>query len=129
MSTDDLITRLEAAKTGSRELDTAVGCAAKMPMDWYSSYGYGDPAKDAPREHRHYTTSLDSALTLVPEGWGMAVTNPKHWDAEPNDREPYARVYKVPFDDADEGIFKGTAATPALALCVAALKARQDAKT
>ena len=54
------------------------------------------------------TASLDAALTLVPEGW--------QWEVQ---GRGLALVH-----DGKKFIHKGRAATPALALCAAALRAR-----
>jgi hypothetical protein len=62
-----------------------------------------------------FTASIDAALTLVPEGYGYGVADPKHGVA------------------ASGLIFNQTglhiecrAATPALALCAAALRTREQ---
>jgi hypothetical protein len=63
-------------------------------------------------DHLRYTASLDGAVTLVPEGaqWTLTVDGPRFL--------------------AHVSGFTATAATPALALCSAALRARasQEAK-
>ena len=96
---DALISKLEAASEGSRELDGAVFHVT------YPSVEYSDRLEiwTYKGEHvllPHYTTSIDAALTLVPDGWTP-------WDL-------IAR-YCTPseFD-----------AAPALAICIAALRAR-----
>jgi len=69
-----------------------------------------------------YTASIDAALTLVPEGWRVYQLGQRadYWCASIFTVKPHlapttswARVH---------------AATPALALCIAALKAKQDDK-
>ena len=63
----------------------------------------------------HYTTSIDAALTLVPEGW---VVSHAYWG---RDKSAFCLTKEV-------GIYtegQHAAATPALALCIAALKARE----
>lgn len=59
---------------------------------------------------RLFTASLDAALTLVPQG--------KEW--EMYGYEPLARIYYAGSKYVD-----GRAATPALALCIAALRASE----
>lgn len=54
MEIDDLIRRLEAATQPDRELDFQISIAVGR------SYPHG-----------HYTGSIDAALTLVPERFGM----------------------------------------------------------
>lgn len=82
--------------------------------DWASSF-------DDDRFHRHDpTASIDAALTLVPDGtghdpfWMLKASNPNN----PSGcrAEIWAKDVSRPF--------RGKAATPALALCAAALRAR-----
>lgn len=57
--------------------------------------------------HPHYTASLAAAMTLVPEGWDHGYTaNGQCWTHK------------------EASTVHGDAATPALALCAAALRAR-----
>lgn len=60
----DLIKRLEEATEGSRELDVEVAKSIKFFDGTRASYTLN--VNLIP----HYTTSIDAALTLVPEGWG-----------------------------------------------------------
>ena len=60
-----------------------------------------------------YTASLDAAMTLVPEGWYWQVGQGNH---------AWAAVYENPIPPATR--VDPIAATPALALCAAALRAR-----
>lgn len=123
MTDTDLIRRLEEATEGCRQADmdiaehigwTHVPPALSGPECWLDENGVTQAMLP------HYTTSIDAALTLVPEGYGISVSNPKHWDGT-EDKLPYARVYGV-----EKGHYvKGTAETPALALCIAALRARR----
>jgi len=83
----------------------------------FSRYDYPDPPL--------WTASLDAAMTLVPEGW--------NWMAGNRD-QPKARAYVNNGELAFTGVaarrnparqwFEVVAATPALALCSAALRAR-----
>ena len=121
----DLIARLEAATEGSRELDYKIALTQgwtlqKMKGDrkpywrepgetqYYMRSTYGPP---------HYTTSLDDAMTLVPEGC----------DVDLQTRKRYCSIYR--WDDSrGYGVPLGStcdAETPVLALCIAALKARE----
>ena len=66
-----------------------------------------------------YTASIDAAMTLVPEGWTVAhitQNDDKSWFAELREGflTSYNRVATSPINTA----------TPAIALCIAALKAR-----
>lgn len=98
----DLIERLSKATEGSRDLDTLVWEVAR-PED------AGSLLLRAPA----YTTSIDSALTLVPDGSYAKLQfgrdHKKAWAwVEMAETESVAR------------------STPALALCIAALKARES---
>lgn len=111
----NLISRLESASDGSRELDLAVAMATGQSLaeSDYPTYAYhGDKAvwEWSTGETPHYTTSLDAALTLVPEGY-VSVS------AAINERGQSSMRIGKPY-------VSGNAATPALALCIAALKAR-----
>lgn len=110
-----LIERLQEATEGSREFDVEIGEFLDIEPSWYDSYGYGDPAKDAPREHAHYSTSIDAALTLVPEGWQGSM------DIGMSQGKFEAQLW---LDNIRE-VF-GHAHTPALALCAAILKALES---
>lgn len=120
---DQLIKRLEDAKEGSRELDREValvsgwrrmGSEHRPHGGWYWRGGPNDcTGTQVDNEHPpHYTTSLDAALTLVPEGWNYALNS--------NGAIPVADVYQ----DVENDRWP-SASTMALALCIAALKARQ----
>ena len=113
---DDLIARLEAATEGSRELDAQIffalqpeyhGTAVSKPAYGVFLRGYGSDG-DLP----HYTTSIDAAVTLI-EGGNL-------WHVCKRERSP---CYLAAVLQPHEGFSK--ASTPALALCIAALKARQ----
>jgi hypothetical protein len=70
-------------------------------------------------EIERYTASLDAAMTLVPEGRGLIYK-----------RHGIKNVWRVQIHSGDETTFiEGDAATPALALCAAALKARASQET
>lgn len=86
---------------------------------WFVGEHNRDPyARDLPR----YTTSLDAALTLVPEGHAVDLTL---WA-----QKHRARILPL-YQDGDRWFHRGSdphftadAGTPALALCAAALRAR-----
>lgn len=113
-----LIARVESASGPDRELDLMV-LRAHGGNGWYwldreretitrDKYGrgaLGNPACSLD----HYTASLDAAVTLVPEGY----TGMVHLDGK-------ASLYR---DDMQPTI-DSLAATPALALVAAALRAR-----
>lgn len=107
-----LIARLEAAEVGSHELDKAVAIACGSSIQvWAETASDGTFLGSV----RAYTTSLDAALALaerVLEGWQVGM-----WTTKQN------AVGSVLRDDG--GAFDATAATPALALCIAILRAKQ----
>ena len=125
-SGESLIARLKTATEGSRELDFEIfKLLHPMYAKWeYRGFNSGGEYIKGPGRFREqcpsdpYTTSIEAALTLVPDGWAwhrmkrvgrdrsiwMAILLP-----EPRNNLPDAH---------------GNAATPALALCIAALKAR-----
>lgn len=86
-----------------------------------------------------YTASLDAAMTLVPEGWRWIMREARPDKANPGEQGFFARLETADFESVTWG--KGSdwltdivagqdvfcwAATPALALCAAALKARSQ---
>ena len=118
----ELIARLEAAEAGSRELDAAVW-AASNGYELFEHDGAGWRYRMKPDDiMRHertgyissYTTSLDAALALAER-----VVGDREWMVEVKDR-PLGRVHR-----ACLGIVGPVyASTPALALCIAILKAK-----
>ncbi len=128
MTIDELIAQLDASTEGSGELDLAIEIATGRcdptcfiykykshwlePHDFCSIVVYKPRSQELPR----YTTSLDAALTLVPEGWC--------WAAGSGDGEdPWAHL-SPPEDEQGESIDLH-AKTAAIALCVAALMVRK----
>lgn len=103
----DLIERLEKATEGSRELDGLILASLPAP--------FAAPGRCQMRIAAHWTTSLDAALKLVPEG--------REWSVMLDDLGYRAVVYDA--NNAQGEVFEG--ATPALALTIAALKARSEA--
>jgi len=111
--------RVEKAVGPDRELDAAikeaVGHAWDYGADWGSRENYNPVAKA-------YTASIDAAMTLVPEGW------PSRQVGTTDDGRGYAAVagndMHMMAEDPDEFFAEGDAATAALAMCAAALKAR-----
>ena len=131
----DLIEQLEAATEGSRELDACVWVAVNgkgQPMKKVGPPSYKEPrffcnpdpgidwiGYDLLRIAPNYTTSLDAALTLVPEGMKWCISDLGQIGAED---WAFAGVYGSPMVGSE---CDTNARTPALALCIAALKARQ----
>lgn len=129
----DLIERLEAAAEGSRELDAEiareVGTAPEegpAPYAWHFD-GWDFYRAEAADAHvpmrrwglKHYTTSLDAALSLVPEEWTAWALNSTR-----RKRSFTAELSRLTECDSGEDWRHASASTPALALAIAALKAR-----
>lgn len=68
-----------------------------------------------------FTSSLDAALTLVPEGWDAII-----YTSSPRNRErPQVELYRLV--RKPQGIqIRVQAATLSLALCIAAIRARGE---
>jgi hypothetical protein len=141
MSKDELLAlaeRVEALAGPCREVDARIWCVlnGKKYKGHFEPYGIRDGSRIAveytepPKRTRcvtggrdggshafPMTASLDAAMSLVPEGWSYQVSaNPK---------SAYATVvHKDHEDEYDERVYSGHAATPALALTAAALRAR-----
>lgn len=102
-SRSEIIERLEKATGPDRNLDAMI--------HWLMKDGVGVGAtQDAPA----YTGSLDAAMTLVPEGCEVDLQTRRRYAAIADWR---GRDYGLPLGTSID------AATPILALCIAALKA------
>lgn len=132
MTMDELIQALEKATGADRELDKAIQRAIEP---WLADAEISEFIEDdgtmrwrKPNDERgpdhwyhgwigSYTSSIDAALTLVPAKF--------HWTLYDSDggTNAYAQVEPPEWSIAP---WDGTAATPALALCIAALKARKQ---
>ncbi len=107
-----LIAKLEEAKEGSRELDYTI----RMVLAGYEPVS-ADAARRADEDGAdpapHYTTNLQDAVDLVPEGWVWHV-----WGVD--DGMPNAEVRKTISHTPQYGL---SGCNPALSLCIAILKA------
>ena len=142
MSLDELIARLEAASEGSRELDAAIRFAVAgdmtrcnfdegcyhgdcVPPGCGGWLGIHDERKSYPCDWRdderlpRYTTSLDAAMGLVPEGWGVGL------DIIGGGAVACLTLPGNSFlgDRGDTDLYGRSKSAP-LALCIAALRAR-----
>ena len=129
MTRDELIAALEKATGPSRELDAELH-AARFPelrsAPWVSRGGvWVDTSSEDPNMAfpAQYTASIDAALSLVPEGW--------RWSLDWTQRLPYQDCGRADLYAPGNGIKPADvgdvyAATPAIALCIAALKARTE---
>ena len=82
------------------------------PKNGKPSKGYLDPAQFCPR----FSASLDAAMTLVPEGWEPIIDCRRTVEVQ-------LETIAVDPETLDPRKVYATAATPALALCAAALRA------
>lgn len=123
---EDLIKRLEAVEVGGPALNVAVARA----FGWYVPErlyaGWHDPEGNHVGLPPNFTTSLDAALALaerVLEGWLWDVTTIT--TAVGGLRKPLAAVVRPDQPAGEEIKTWGYASTPALALCIAILRAKQ----
>jgi hypothetical protein len=113
---DALIARLEKTKRPTRKLDVEIGCLvrdfnpAELGIDEIGVPGSGWTPD--PDEWPLYTSSIDAALALIPP-WSWRVGN-----------LPSGRGFADLGTQSSLQCVEG--ATPALALCIAALKARRS---
>lgn len=111
---DDLIKRLEEAEDGSRELSESIALELNWILmeDWILREAYWINANGEEEKLPHYTTSLDAAVTLFPDGWfgSVPINNPN--------LQAWLRK------DNDSPIIYAKAKTSTLICCVLALKAR-----
>jgi hypothetical protein len=113
MTTAELADRIEAAEGPSRELD------AEITRMLYREAGCAVADDFAVEAVWEYTSSIDDALTLVPEGWTtdryhQGPSGQAHWWDLVRIRDGEHRYTKA----------SSKAATAALALCAAAVRAR-----
>lgn len=130
---DDLIARLEKATGPDRALDRSIHreiskrlIADETVVSYIGPGGttrtltFAYPYRWALWGCPRYTRSIDAALALVPEDWGWLVNQPRT-------ELMWARFFPPSEDpDIDEwGAESGDVkSTPAIAICIAALKAR-----
>lgn len=109
---DDLIAKLEAATEGSRELDAEIENILAGGSDADLAY----ILEDIERTTRppHYTTSLDAAATLIPEG--------SIWCVQTDWSLPGRASISIDSHIRDVAV-RADAATPALALTIACIRA------
>jgi hypothetical protein len=127
---DDLLARLEMATGPDREPDrlieeTLPGVLRHPHRDLVAEgyvisgeghryYGPGQGYRAPP-----YTESIEAAMSLVPEGWC--------WSVRGGAFTPPSAQLNYLEDDTRAGEVYAEATTPAIALCIAALKARTKA--
>lgn len=142
----ELATQCEAATGPDRELDCLIACRVNdIEPKWQGKLliageagviGSIDPGNhqrnfscnrkaDGPGSILAYTASLDAAMTLVPEGHGWLAGWGQVTVAEPMGGAKITRHDRfIGYSENYDTIADGEGATPALALCAAALRAR-----
>lgn len=129
---NELIAKLEAATGPDRALDGEIFKACYPNRDWLE-FADGWCARDpddgcafdvAPK----YSASIDAALTLVPEGWGGSI----HFSEDRPDCELHCTVSLGRSYPTNANAYAGksgkdaTRASVALAICIAALRAKDS---
>lgn len=112
----DLLDRLRAAGGPDRRLDIEIACFVSGLSVEHFNEAISDGGDWSEEEWPRYTASLDSAMTLVPEGMEWVVTS----------NGAKASMWDKNNHDIHEIRNSGEVATPALALCIAALLARSS---
>lgn len=115
-----LIEQLEAATEPSRELDAEISITIgemtpKQVQEWREHIDILHFPEVDVQEPEYWTSSIDAAMTLLPEGWVWAMANNFH---APGYVVGLHR--KTPFAAAE-----GESGVPAIAICIAALKAKE----
>lgn len=116
-----LIERIEAATGPDHEMDAAIELAFTDDRGVQPLAFFKHKITIGKRRTIPFTASIDAAMTLVPEGWLMAGL----WERNtklPNWRWK-AELWSPDADRNVSGIARNSE-SPALALCAAALKAR-----
>lgn len=110
-----LAAECEKAEGPDRELDGKIAAALGLPHGpWEEVHLEARSVSSGPEQARSYSGSIDAALTLVPERQGFTLSHDGPASVS-------AMVTPIPY----RASYTWTrAATPALALCAAALRAR-----
>jgi hypothetical protein len=96
--------------------------------------GYQSPRWDAFHKKLEAEAFLDAAMTLVPEGWALTLLETTDGDRRDHTGDPLANWQAALIEHKNTGYRvdqrgcwrQGLAATAALALCAAALRAREE---
>lgn len=141
MTHTELLAALEAATGPGRELDAAIWLAIHRPNYKYPRQVMNrTPSSYAEAVERHtvsvdrgitapaYTASLDAALTLVPEGWFLdGLREGRKRITYATDRHEPLGWFQSELQYIDGGrLIRERAKSFALALCIAALRARGE---
>lgn len=130
----DLAARCEAAEGPDRELDIAIWRSVlaneqQLALVEQGRTLHGDSEADFRADYmmdgKRFTASLDAALTLVPEGAGVRLD--RYWIANVDGPVWSCSISQGGVPENPRKVFETwDHLTPALALCAAALTARQS---
>jgi len=137
----DLIEKLEALDGPSREVDAEIAKAVGWTVETYTGErsrtrrkAWRDADGDRRMRTPDFTASIDAALTLVPEGWRIGLEDPGIGDLDffeawcwpyEDSWEPDWHLGQQGYRDHPNGTIDQNKASRAIALCIAALKARE----
>ncbi len=125
----DLLDKLQRATEGSRELDALIWCHLngkrfievfdQPHWRWQTQCFYRERPRSPQQVTRDgdvldYTTNLQDAVSLVPEGWSLHLH-----------RVPWNGLIEASLSDGDRLAIQGNASTLTLALCIAIIKAHE----
>ena len=118
MPTKTIIDKLERADGPDRELDCRIWCTlGPVPYDHAIQVVPDHSQWVAPT----YTASIDAAMTLVPEGWHTS-----NYHQGPSGGGHWWKLGYINDTMQHYVTAESRAATPALALCIAAVRARSQ---
>ena len=126
---NDLIAALEKAEEGSRELDVEIDRRV-APKGWQQSET-GAWFNNNQRRPPPYTRSLDAALTLVPRDGSVSTVSLAIWPDYNGEGKDVTDADLTRFHPDEDEVSLGRcsmADAPALAICIAALKARHKSR-
>ncbi|WCD56275.1 hypothetical protein [Caulobacter phage RLK] len=133
--TADLIARLEAAESGSRELDVAIAQAIAKPTTFLNYMTFDEAVRDFPHDLvniannwpiPHFSASIDASVALIGEklpGWFFGLQE-NRWSKEPEQTERRWSAYlSPPTYDPEEPEIEVTHRDRYLSCCIALLRA------
>lgn len=129
-NTDALLDKLQAATEGTRDLDLEVLNALGGKHTWYwrnrkletiTCDRYGPDAIGNPVcSLEKFTTSIDDALSIIPDEFYWLLGKGKMREDEP----PYGVQILLTDGNADDVIAEAESVSAPIAICIAALRAR-----
>ena len=119
MTITEIIVALEAATGPDRKLDAKILLAAYPGLGLKKGFGEGYYSSSGIHTAvEFYTDSIDAALTLVPDGWRKNVI------LDP-DAADFPASVMIAHGFSHDQVFRGAGKSLPLALCIAALRARE----